>query len=264
MTNIRRDQSAADSNKTSPASSDEGAGLCDAVVPPEIRSRLRLLLKAHDYARDVMRDVWDFAVEIRVLRAAGLTLSHFRWLTCKGYVEHAREITMPGRNSREFQRGGDLSFSARTCFVLTPAGLAVARAVRDQNGAHQGPQWCNGTTKRCARPAPPTPRWDTERQEFYVGSRLVKAFKLPSPNQEAVLSAFQEEGWPPRIDDPLPPHLEIDPKRRLHDTIKSLNRSQKRRLIRFTGDGSGEGVGWTLIGTAGNGDATDCQGEGCS
>jgi hypothetical protein len=34
---------------------------------------------------------------------------------------------------------------------------------------------------------------------------VVKEFKLPAPNQETILTAFQEEGWPPRIDDPLPP-----------------------------------------------------------
>ena len=76
---------------------------------------------------------------------------------------------------------------------------------------------------------------------------MVKVFKLPSPNQETVLMAFQEEGWPPKIDDPLPPHGDILPKRRLHDTIKSLNRNQKSRRLRFMGDGTGEGVCWELI-----------------
>ena len=83
-----------------------------------------------------------------------------------------------------------------------------------------------------------------------MGDVLVKQFKLPSPNQETVLMAFQEEGWPPRIDDPLPPHPELDPKRRLHDTIKCLNHNQQNRLIQFHGDGTGEGVLWELLETA--------------
>jgi hypothetical protein len=58
--------------------------------------------------------------------------------------------------------------------------------------------------------------------------------------------AFEEEHWPPRIDDPLPKNPELLPKRRLHDAIKSLNRNQKRSLIRFMGDGTGEGVRWEL------------------
>src|SRR5437867_1146615 len=76
---------------------------------------------------------------------------------------------------------------------------------------------------------------------------LVKVFKLPSPMQEAILMAFEEEHWPPRIDDPLPMHPVLLPKRRLHDTIKSLNRNQKSCLIRFMGDGTGEGIRWEMV-----------------
>jgi len=65
--------------------------------------------------------------------------------------------------------------------------------------------------------------------------------------QEVILMAFEEEHWPPRIDDPLPVHPDLIPKRRLHDTIKSLNRNQKTCLIRFRGDGTGEGIRWELI-----------------
>jgi len=38
--------------------------------------------------------------------------------------------------------------------------------------------------------------------------------------------------------------LNQDSKRRLHDTINSLNRNQKQSLIRFLGDGKGEGIRW--------------------
>ena len=77
-----------------------------------------------------------------------------------------------------------------------------------------------------------------------MGTNVVKEFKLPSPNQETLLTAFEEEGWPPHIDDPLSPTPPLDPRRRLHDTIKALNRKQKHGLIRFRGDGSGEGIRW--------------------
>ena len=74
----------------------------------------------------------------------------------------------------------------------------------------------------------------------------MKRFQLPSRNQETILSAFEEEGWPPRIDDPLPPAVDCDPKQRLRDTIKSLNRNRKLVRIRFKGDGTGQGVLWEL------------------
>ena len=70
---------------------------------------------------------------------------------------------------------------------------------------------------------------------------------MVTANQEAILAAFQEDGWPARIDDPLPPVAETDPKRRLSDTIKCLNRKQQNALVRFSGDGTGEGVLWDLV-----------------
>ncbi len=91
------------------------------------------------------------------------------------------------------------------------------------------------------------PLWDRDRQQLRVGNQIVKQFKVPAINQEAVLAAFEEEGWPVRIDDPLAPQPKIDPKRRLHDTINALNRNQRRSLLRFSGDGSGQGVRWEFI-----------------
>jgi hypothetical protein len=64
-----------------------------------------------------------------------------------------------------------------------------------------------------------------------------------------ILEVFQEEHWPPRIDDPLPPKPGIEPQRRLHDTINSLNRNQRHRLIRFFADGLGKGVRWAGLTT---------------
>jgi hypothetical protein len=85
------------------------------------------------------------------------------------------------------------------------------------------------------------------RQELRLGELVVKQFKVPAANQERVLAAFQEEGWPRRIDDPLPPSPDLDPKRRLHETISSLNRNLLRPWIRFHGDGTGQGVRWCLM-----------------
>ena len=88
------------------------------------------------------------------------------------------------------------------------------------------------------------PRWDCDRQELRLEEKLVKHFKTPAPNQELILATFEEIGWPIHIDDPLPPGRFHDPKRRLHDTINALNRHQIEPLVRFIGDGHGEGVRW--------------------
>ena len=80
---------------------------------------------------------------------------------------------------------------------------------------------------------------------LYVGEDVVKRYRVPSPTQEAVLDAFEEEGWPDRIDDPLRPDPDQDGKRHLHDTIRRLNRN-RRAAIHFSGDGTGTGVLWEL------------------
>lgn len=92
-----------------------------------------------------------------------------------------------------------------------------------------------------------TPRWDPNRRELWLDGMLVKRFRQPAPNQEKILSAFQEEGWPPSIDDPLSQNPEQNPKRRLNQTIRNLNRFHQTSLIRFGGDGTGECVMWNRV-----------------
>ena len=211
-------------------------------VVPKFRAALSILLEAYEYARTLQRSAWDFAVEIHSLQAAGLTNSDLRWLACQELVEHGAELTRADRDVRVFHPTGPLTFTKRTCFVLTESGAAIAQERRaGAVPAREGPAPLPSTT------GPPlVPQWDKQRQELRLGRLVVKQFKVPAPNQEMILAAFQEEDWPPRIDDPLPPHPDQDPKRRLHDTINTLNRHQRHRLVHFSGDGTGEGVRWEL------------------
>jgi hypothetical protein len=45
--------------------------------------------------------------------------------------------------------------------------------------------------------------WIAEIRELRAGQTLVKRFCLKAPAQEVVLAAFEDDGWPQRIDDPL-------------------------------------------------------------
>jgi hypothetical protein len=87
-----------------------------------------------------------------------------------------------------------------------------------------------------------------QSRRLWLAGVLLKEFRQPSPNQTRLLDAFQEQGWVfQHIDDPLPSWPEADEeeaKRRLHDTIKNLNRSLPSGSIRFQGDGTGQGVRW--------------------
>jgi hypothetical protein len=179
---------------------------------------------------------------------------------CRGFIEHANEVATTS-GERTFDRNVNLRFCKRTAFVITDAGVAFSDelldgivtdnadsgfGVRSILGAPELPRPRLVEDRRQNFPADVRPKWDRDRRELRLGGELVKVFKLPSPMQEAILAAFEEEGWPPRIDDPLPVHPELLPKRRLHDTVKSLNRNQKCSLIRFMGDGTGEGIRWEL------------------
>ncbi len=243
----------------------------EAIVPPasemprevcqglwkRASSGLVQLLEAYRYACDAGRSTWDFAVEIDELQMAGLVSGDFRWLICKGLIEHARETTPGDGDTRKFRAGHRLRFRRNSCFVLTIEGVEFVTSMLDdaKRAASRRLPWpCprdRDSGQSEALGSSPVlasvPVWDRDRQELRLGEVVVKQFKVPAANQERVLAAFQEEGWPIRIDDPLPPVYDQDPKIRLHDTIVSLNRNQKHALIRFYGDGTGQGVRWGRV-----------------
>jgi hypothetical protein len=88
------------------------------------------------------------------------------------------------------------------------------------------------------------PHWDGDRRHLWYKGSLVKQFRGRPSTQELILAVFEEEGWPPRIDDPLPPKGDLDPKTRLRNTIARLNRAQRNALLWFEADGRG-GVLWS-------------------
>jgi hypothetical protein len=242
-----------------------GSRMCEA---------LALMIDAFHYAEDLRVTPWNFSVPIAELRNVGLSDNDLRWLVGTGYFEHVVEVTERGDELRSFRPGLGAMFSERASFLLTERGCAYARAVllaeegRSQrlDGEESPTLHFHDHAGRMSAATGLTvaitfPTWDRDRQELRWGSLVVKQFKVPSPNQETILATFEEEHWPPRIDDPLPPQLDQDPKRRLHDTINALNRNQKNALIRFLGDGSGQGVRWEPSGREAGGNGTGSCGR---
>ena len=239
-------------------------------VPTRVVPALGLLLEAMQYAKQTSGDPWEFSVELEQLTALGLTRNDFRWLVRKGLVEHRREVTLDGDDGREFRPTGDLTFPEGTCFILTGAGVSIAgefyaAATAGASPISSSPEegivtvTINRNISKDGggpRGEPIVPTWDAKQRELRFGGITVKQFKWTAANQETVLAAFDEEGWPQRIDDPLSPQPEQDSKRRLNDTIKCLNRKQITHLIHFRGDGSGEGVIWELIEQDGSDDTS--------
>ena len=219
-------------------------------VAPKLQAALVHMAQASEYARDVRRNAWDFALGIESLVALGVTESDLRWLVSKGYVEHACEITRSCNAVRRFRPSRSLAFPKKTCFVLTDAGALAAATLSDGPDTlplvHAQDQRGPSTSGQSVI----LPHWDSDDRVVRVGQCIVKRYRVPAPNQEAILAAFQEEGWPPHIYDPLSPQADQDPKCRLHDTIKRLNRHHIRWLLRFAGDGTGERVCWAFVGAA--------------
>ena len=225
------------------------ASVCEW-IPFRVRDALVELLQDHAYAIDLSQDVWVFATGIERLRRFGISDNDIRWMLGKGWLKHGYQINTSNDNGRNLQHAEFLD--ERSCFVLTESGVSIAEKSTGfifRNDRDTIPNLnvdVNGASATACRQEI-EPSWDAERQRLYVGGVLVKEFKVPSPNQSTILMAFDEEHWPCRIDDPLPCSSDVNPKERLRYTIKSLNKHQKVKAIRFHGDGSGEGIIWETL-----------------
>jgi hypothetical protein len=96
-------------------------------------------------------------------------------------------------------------------------------------------------------PADERPIWRDREGELWWRGQLVKSVRLDAVNQRLLLAVLEEQNWPSRIDDPLPAAPELEPKQRLRETIKSLNRGQRPLRVRFRCDGSGTGLSWEPV-----------------
>jgi PHD/YefM family antitoxin component YafN of YafNO toxin-antitoxin module len=237
----------------------------DILQNPAICVALKRLREANDTANACGRDPWDFAVELSQLSDFGVGTHVLRMMICRRWITHMREVSNT-ESKREFAPEPDLVLSDRSCFVITKKGFDVTTKLKAsgydvmneqsnertsgdqrqelnaQRYENAGQSLNQSADQNIGANRHPAPCWDRERRELRIGNVVVKRFKWPAENQEQVLDAFEEEGWPTRIDDPLVPHPKICPKRRLHDTLKCLNRKQVNGFIKFRGDGTGQGV----------------------
>ncbi len=201
---------------------------------------LILLLDSRSYADDLNSPVWDFAVDVSEAQKLGLRTIDLLWMTKKGWIE-----------CRGGHSTGESCVNESSKFIILPHGIAVLNEALELVASESFPPSHSGIMTFPHSTQIPNaasiPIWNNHRHELVFSGELIKQFRWPAYNQEKVLCAFEEEGWPERIDDPLPLVPGQDPKRRLGDTIKCLNRNQRRRVIRFRGDGTGEGVIWDIV-----------------
>ena len=155
------------------------------------------------------------------------------------------ELTVPGDPDRSFRPLSPTEFPESTAVALTRYGATTLSLLLSDNGI-PAPKLPAGTPSDQKQPdiEGPKPVWDGSRRELRFDNQVVKRFRVPAANQEIILQAFQEDGWPHCIDDPLRPNKDSDAKGRLLATIKSLNRNQSAPLILFHGNGNGFQIYW--------------------
>jgi hypothetical protein len=206
---------------------------------------LGYLWKPFACARDLELSPWDFPLRLLQLHKLGVSDSILRRLVSNGYVDRAEEQPTFRDPARRFRPSANVAFNGETCFVLTEAG-ALAAGFTDEAGDRPPGRLPN--PPEIVSFGSQMPHWNCKLRQLSFAGCVVKQFRLPARNQEAVLSAFEGEGWPPLIDDPLPflPGRQRS-KQRLHWTIRYLNANHAHRLLRFRGNGTGEAVLWEPI-----------------
>lgn len=209
---------------------------------------LNVLCEASEYANDLASPLWEFGLRLENARTMGLNDNDLRWMVKKDWIAYRCSNGGPSPEDELTY------FGPQTRFVIARKGMELGGVQNDgvQNDSVQkdGGQFFQNADLDVSPidvGEVVTPFWDDKRRELSVEGEVVKQFRWPAPNQETILSVFSEENWPARIEDPLSQGQGLEPKRRLSDTIKCLNRNQRINLIRFRGDGTGEGVFWEFL-----------------
>lgn len=208
-----------------------------------VRSALRLLWEACRQARQE-EDLWQFAINLAEVHEAGATSTDLRRLVHDGLVEYRVECTAARTRRRQFQEWHNLSLPHGSCFILTKPGIAVAEQILSEDASANAGERASG--ERSARFAD-RPGWDRALRILSCGDKFRKVFRQVAPRQTLILEAFEEQGWPERIDDPLPREQGMDRIRLLRDTLRNLNRTLRGWPIRFAADGTKRGIRWQRV-----------------
>ena len=75
-------------------------------------------------------------------------------------------------------------------------------------------RWISGETEQ-------RPSWNRESRTLFFQGKPIKNFTKAAPKQFLMLDAFEELGWPNKIDDPLPGS--DNPVQNRANTVASLN-----------------------------------------
>jgi hypothetical protein len=209
----------------------------------ELRLAYRELLQARRLSSSRRKSSLAYPVGLPSLRGKGVPHSALLLMLYQGHIEHFH-LGETHRNDRHVpQRVDSLLMQEFSAFALTEAGDAYAKNALNNKGMGFSEDALRVLLEMLNGPGL-HPRYNKEDRLLTWGVHVVKRFRQPAGNQELLLIAAEELGWPAWFDDPLPRAPGQNPKVRLHNSINALNRNQKSCLIHFKGDGSARRMGW--------------------
>jgi hypothetical protein len=136
---------------------------------------------------------------------------------------HARCLAN-GRRSRGKQAP---VFTAKTRFLLTESGIALARTSSSDATVAQAE----------------IPHWDGVRTLWFAGL-VVKHVERSAELAITLVEAFEKQHWKQSIVTPYTWHCETDQHKRLLNVVYHVNHHQENNLIRFHVRGGGAHIWW--------------------
>jgi hypothetical protein len=199
-----------------------------------LQAGLAILLQAHKTGTQLRCPVAEVAPSWKALAQHGMTADVLATLLNAGHVELVADEGDAASHRRP------LTIAASSRLGLTEQGVLFAHRMLGHT------ELSRLRTLQIAEPEC-HPHWDNKAGELWWKGECIRRFRHDASSQRRVLDALEEQGWPGRIDDPLPKQRDSDSKQRLRETIKSLNRGQRPVRLRFHCDGTGEGIRWEAI-----------------
>jgi hypothetical protein len=196
-------------------SGDQGRGTGIGSI---LLAALGLLMEPYERAEERHVSVWNVAATRQALNSQGLTDDLLLRLLKEDLVDQRLDKV-----------------------VLTARGAAVARGRCDPGQEQSGPHVVGGLI---------VPFYDEDLRTLSYEGRLVKKLRQQADVQEIVLRAFQRQGWPRALKDPLPKHPTIAQEARLHGAIRGLMNAQKEARIRFFRNGTRCTICWEPVAAA--------------
>ena len=190
----------------------------DAGTSAILRVALGLLLRPYEEAERRGVPAWEVAATRETLKGQGLNDGLLLRLLELGLVDQRLDRV-----------------------VLTEGGAEVARGRSDPGQGLPAPHVAGELI---------VPFYDVDQRILWYAGRLVKRLRQQADVQEIVLRAFQRQGWPRALKNPLPKGSMIPMDARLHAVVRGLMNAQKEARIRFFRNGTGCMICWEAVGPA--------------